>query len=633
MLRKSPGRLVSLYAFMLAFTVFFIFWSMPAVRADMRTLEIVYIYDNPCASCDSEGEFLAFLDESIGEHRSSISINVKMINAFTVSSSVVDALYQTYEVPQGDQNLPMVLIGSSYLSGETAIQEQFTKVFLAERDRATADTSKQSTVHYFYVPSCSACDDVSSFFETLEESYVLDHSVPEVRTNLVINRYDASDPAVRAALHELFKRYEVPEQKRQVPIVFLTETYLSGFQTIQEALADAIQAGQGMGAIELGLPETGASDTVIRPASQNEGLDTVYFLYSEYCETCKEAKAFLEQVRQQAPIEIILYDIHQDKASVEVLMNRYGLNNVSVPIIIFQDEIWQGFNPVIAKELTERFGIGGYEIPFLLENIDRLPLLLSTIIIGLMDGFNPCSLWALLFIMSMILRFRSRRLILLLGLVYILVISMLYGLFIIGMFGVVSYILDHLWLRLVFFVLAFSFAAANIASFFSKGDPFISISAQNKKRFVQRIRSKLYTRAGVSGMLGAVIGLALLASVIELPCTAGFPMIWNAAMAEHQVNSITYAAHLLLYLLMYVMIELIVVVFMVATLSQLYMNAMAGRTLKLMSGALMAYLAVLLLVGYSYLSNTGLLIGGSVIVLLLSFALAYLPCIRKRVRP
>ncbi len=148
------------------------------------------------------------------------------------------------------------------------------------------------------------------------------------------------------------------------------------------------------------------------------------------------------------------------------MVEKYGLQGNAVPIIIYKDKVWQGYNPVTAKEIADALAIDGYEPHFLLGLIDQLPLVLSTVIIGLVDGFNPCSLWALLFIMSMILRFQSKKLVLLLGLTYILVVTLIYGLFIIGIFGAVAYILEHVWLRLLFFSMAFLLASANIYSFF-----------------------------------------------------------------------------------------------------------------------------------------------------------------------
>ncbi len=95
-------------------------------------------------------------------------------------------------------------------------------------------------------------------------------------------------------------------------------------------------------------------------------------------------------------------------------------------------------------------------------------------------------------------------------------------------------------------------------------------------------------------------------------------------MVEHSVGLVTYAALLLLYLFMYLLVELIIVLFMVVTLSKLYMNMGVGRSLKLVSGMLMAYLGVLLLMGYAYLNHAGFIIGGSIIVLLISAAMAYM---------
>jgi hypothetical protein len=130
-------------------------------------------------------------------------------------------------------------------------------------------------------------------------------------------------------------------------------------------------------------------------------------------------------------------------------------------------------------------------------------------------------------------------------------------------------------------------------------------------------------------LIFSAIIIALLASIIELPCTAGFPVIWNAMAAEKGIGIANYLALLILYLFMYVLIEMTVVIIMVITLSKMHMNLAYGRSLKLISGLLMAYLSVLLILGNEYLNSTAFVIGGSAAVITVSVAAAFL--LRKRI--
>ncbi len=116
--------------------------------------------------------------------------------------------------------------------------------------------------------------------------------------------------------------------------------------------------------------------------------------------------------------------------------------------------------------------------------------------------------------------------------------------------------------------------------------------------------------------------IALLASLIELPCTAGFPVIWNAILAGQEAGPAIYLPLLGLYLLMYILDELLVVLLMTFTMKKLYVSQTVGRSLKLISGLLMVYLAFVLLLGGDYLSSTIWVVGGSIAVIVAAAALA-----------
>ena len=81
---------------------------------------------------------------------------------------------------------------------------------------------------------------------------------------------------------------------------------------------------------------------------------------------------------------------------------------------------------------------------------------------------------------------------------------------------------------------------------------------------------------------------------------------------------------LVVYLLMYILDELIIVAVMVVTMSKMYRNQSIGRSLKLISGLLMAYLAILLLLDSKYLNNMAFMIGGSMAVIVVATGFAWI---------
>lgn len=475
-------------------------------------------------------------------------------------------------------------------------------------------------IQFYYNNPCSSCPTVREF-EDLVREVGLDWSD---KVSIQVFAYPAYTNDGITKIKALMDEHKVPQSER-----FYNEYALIGSQLLThdfETELPAVLAAEAKRLLE-NTPTLPAVTTMPPEPTGSAPYSTdMIFFSSDSCENCKKAEVLLAEIEEKTDLAIIRYDVVRDAAKFRAIIDQYQIAVPAVPILIYQDNVWVGYNPVIVQEIRAAAGLedSSGERRFFLWNIDEVPLVFSTVIIGLTDGFNPCSLWALLFLVSMIIRFQSRKTMLTVGLTYILVVSIVYGLFVLGLFGIVTYIIKITWLRVPLFALAFLFGAANVYSYFAKRDPLVSISEENKKRFVQQIRARLYAQTSLRGLIAATVLIALLASLIELPCTAGFPVIWNAILAEHGVGPAVYFPLLGLYLLMYILDELIIVLLMTYTMKKLYVNQTIGRSLKLISGLLMVYLAVVLLLGDDYMGSTVWVVGGSVVVIIIAAALTFI---------
>jgi hypothetical protein len=94
----------------------------------------------------------------------------------------------------------------------------------------------------------------------------------------------------------------------------------------------------------------------------------------------------------------------------------------------------------------------------------------------------------------------------------------------------------------------------------------------------------------------STVALAAGVTFIELPCTAGFPVIWSRIVAEQGIRGSAFGSLLALYLAIYLADELIVLAIATATLRRAAFEEKHGRLLKLLGGSLMAGLGLAMLV-------------------------------------
>jgi cytochrome c biogenesis protein CcdA/thiol-disulfide isomerase/thioredoxin len=234
------------------------------------------------------------------------------------------------------------------------------------------------------------------------------------------------------------------------------------------------------------------------------------------------------------------------------------------------------------------------------------PLALSTALIAFVDGFNPCSLWVLSILLALVLHTGSRRQVALVGSTFLLVTAAVYALFIVGLFRIFT-VIDLLGpIQVVVALLAMGFALVNIKDYFwfGRGISF-TISDRHKPKIYRDIRALLTSGRSTAALLGATVVMALGIALIELPCTAGFPVLWSNLVAGHGVSGGEFSLLLALYMTIYLLDELVVFGVAVLTLRMSRMEEKHGRVLKLVGGMVMLALALVLLLDPARMNNFG----------------------------
>lgn len=248
-------------------------------------------------------------------------------------------------------------------------------------------------------------------------------------------------------------------------------------------------------------------------------------------------------------------------------------------------------------------------------------LALSTGIIAFVDGFNPCSLWVLSVLLALTLHTGSRKKVFIIGLVFLTVTSLVYVLFIAGLFTMFTVISFVGWIRVIVALVAFFFGAVNIKDYFwyKEGISF-TIADEKKPGLYRSMRRVLNAGESMPALIGATVVMSAGASLVEFSCTAGFPVLWTNLLVAQGVTALTFVALLILYMLIYQIDEIGIFLAAVFSLRASKLEEKHGRILKLIGGALMLTLAAVMLVNPNLMSD----IGSALLVFAIAFAAALL---------
>lgn len=245
------------------------------------------------------------------------------------------------------------------------------------------------------------------------------------------------------------------------------------------------------------------------------------------------------------------------------------------------------------------------EIPFF-GKIDLAPksAAFSTVLIALVDGFNPCSLWVLSMLIALTMHTGSRKKVFAIGIIFLTVTAFIYALFIAGLFSILK-IASYLgWIQAVVAIIALFFAIVNIKDYFWYKEGLSFTIAEDKKSGIfNNMRSVVDASQSFWGLVGATVVLAAGVSLVEFSCTAGFPMVWVNLLNAQNISGSIFVLLLLLYMLIYQLDELIIFFSAVVTLKASRLEEKQGRLLKLVGGMLMLTLSIVMLVNPSLMNN------------------------------
>jgi hypothetical protein len=218
-----------------------------------------------------------------------------------------------------------------------------------------------------------------------------------------------------------------------------------------------------------------------------------------------------------------------------------------------------------------------------------------TVVLGLLDGFNPCAMWVLLFVLALLANLHDRVKMAVIGGTFVLVSGVVYFAFMAAWLNLFLLVGISRVTQVLLGLIAMVIGVLNVKDFVALGrGPSLAIPPSARPAIYARMRAVVMAEHPAAA-LGGVIVLAVLVNVVELLCTAGFPAVYTRILTLHALPTWQYYGYLALYNAAYVLDDGLVLVLAVVTLSRRRLQERGGRWLKLVSGGVMLGLGVVLI--------------------------------------
>jgi hypothetical protein len=294
------------------------------------------------------------------------------------------------------------------------------------------------------------------------------------------------------------------------------------------------------------------------------------------------------------------------RARLLALGEAHGVRAIGVPSFLVRGRLIVGFRSAETTGGELRAALAGeperIALP-LLGAIDprevALPLL--TVTLGLLDGFNPCAMWVLLFLLSLLAGLKDRRRMVLVAGSFVAVSGATYFLFMLAWLNAFRALGAARGLELALGAVAVAIGAFHLKDAVAPGaGPSLAIPEAAKPSLYRRMRAILRAERPAAAVAGACV-LAGLANAVELGCTAGLPAVYTRILALRELPVWQDLAYLALYNLAYVADDALMVAIAVVTLSQRRLQERGGRWLQIVSGVVMVALGGMLWIAPGWL--------------------------------
>jgi hypothetical protein len=347
---------------------------------------------------------------------------------------------------------------------------------------------------------------------------------------------------------------------------FLKNTFQDGFK--RYLIISLIILG-----IVIGFTSQGRSDT-------GEGYE-VHFFYVTGCSHCDDQRPFNERLAGSYPsIQILEHDVAtpQGRALLDQMLEERGIEyEPGFPITIFGNQVfgdWESEETTgkAIEEALQECLAGDCPPPTGEEPRDTivLPLIGEIVladyslpalaaVLGLVDGFNPCAMWVLVYLISIVAVLRDKKRIWLIVGSFVLASGILYFLFMTAWLNLFLFIGYVKTVTIVIGLVALGGGILQIKGFVeTKGAVVCEVTDEESRKKTMTKVQEIVSSPLTWGILVGIVALAFTVNAVEFVCSAAIPAVFTQVLSLANLSTFQYYGYILLYVLFFMLDDLVI---------------------------------------------------------------------------
>ena len=350
-------------------------------------------------------------------------------------------------------------------------------------------------------------------------------------------------------------------------------------------------------------------------------VPTLDFYYGATCPHCHDEMEWFPELQKLYPdLKINKYEVWldpQNKKKMEDQLESLGESFLGVPVNIIESESITGYDQAVLLDLLKKnYGAPTEGIQITRQSTSesdwkkylKMPWPSMALLLGLVDGLNPCAMWSLFVLIGFLLGMPSKKKRWLIGGIFISSSAILYFGALLAYFFGFSEISSFASSSVMMWI----FRGVGALALFTGGKVLFSArqaqvecevrDADSKKQFSQKMNDILNHKNIWIVILG-VIGLAFSVNSIELLCSFAIPTTFTASLVNLELPLWKSMSALLLYTFTYILDDLLVFVIAMWTLSLKIFSPKLVQWSHGVGGVLLLLMGAAMLINPEILNN------------------------------
>ncbi len=232
-------------------------------------------------------------------------------------------------------------------------------------------------------------------------------------------------------------------------------------------------------------------------------------------------------------------------------------------------------------------------------NAKKVSLPILAVVLGFVDGFNPCAMWILIFLITMLFNMKDRKKMWILGLTFILTSGIVYLMFMLAWLNLATFISKIAFIRLLIAVIALVVGLINVYKYIDslkkKDEGCDVVDKKDRKKIMEKIISITHEKKFIIALLGIMV-LAASVNIIELMCSIGIPLLFTQILAMNNLSTFGYMIYMFIYIFFFLIDDIVIFVISMVTLKVTGLSTKYTKYSHLIGGIIMLIIGLLLII-------------------------------------